>query len=326
MHKNDFETIQKTTVRQYMNTWMTETKINELKSSSYDRKEQVLENQVYPYIGDLQVSNLTTSDIQSMINSLSKKYSYSTIKKAYEAVNACMKLAIIKRDIQYNPALGVTLPTNIQKSEGEIIFFNESEIKLITEEAVRKYNNDIPIYRLGYAVLFLLNTGLRIGEALALQWRDIDFINKTVFIKKNVKLVKNRDSKQETKYILKEQNNPKTKKSTRTVPLNANAINALLQLKTVTGNHQHVFATKTGKIINPRNIDRMFRNILTQCKLPLCGLHSLRHTFASILFKNGVDVKTVSEILGHSDVSITYNTYVHLIQEQKIKAVELINI
>ena len=75
----------------------------------------------------------------------------------------------------------------------------------------------------------------------------------------------------------------------------------------------------------PRNIDRMLRNILTKCNIKPCGVHALRHTYASMLFKKGVDVKTVSELLGHADVSITYNTYIHLIKEQKQQAVTLLD-
>ncbi len=325
MHQSDFLVVQKTTIQEYMENWFTNVKANELKPSSYDRKEQTLKYQVYPHIGYLQLANITSDDVQRMVNKLKTKYSYSTIKKAYEAVNECFKWAVIKRDLRYNPALGVKLPTNIQPEEGDIRFFSEIEIESISSESTRLYSNGTSVYRLGQAIILLLNTGMRIGEASALKWTDIDIQHKTITIRKNMKLIKNR-TEIGNKYILQEQDRPKSKAGSRIIPINEDALIAIKELIKVTGKSKYVLSTSTGKPVNPRNMDRMFRNILTQCNLPLCGVHALRHTFASILFKNGVDVKTVSELLGHADVTITYNTYVHLIQEQKIKAVELINI
>jgi len=84
-------------------------------------------------------------------------------------------------------------------------------------------------------------------------------------------------------------------------------------------------ANDAGNICEPRNIDRMFRNILAKCGIKPCGVHALRHTFASMLFKRGVDVKTVSELLGHANVSVTYDRYIHLIKEQKQEAVALLD-
>lgn len=71
-------------------------------------------------------------------------------------------------------------------------------------------------------------------------------------------------------------------------------------------------STENNNIMNPRNLDRMFRNILTRCNIKPCGVHALKYTFASLLFKKGIDVKAVSELLGHADVKVMYNTYIHL--------------
>ena len=82
-------------------------------------------------------------------------------------------------------------------------------------------------------------------------------------------------------------------------------------------------STKNGTVITPRNIDRIFRRIAVGAGLPeekIYGIHALRHTFATLLLSNGVDIKTVSELLGHSDVTITYNTYIHVVDDLKRKA------
>lgn len=319
-------TIKNITVEEYCTNWLENVKINELKPSSYDRKELTLLKQVYPSIGMLQFSQLTIDDIQSMINELKeKKLSYSSIKKAYEAINECCKYAMIRGDLQSNPCIGVSLPKSLKRQDGNIKFYTEEQVELLLQQSTIKYNNGKYKYRLGYGIQFLLYTGIRIGEALALTWADVNFDNKTINVNKNLKQIKNRDD-DSTHYKIIIQDSTKTSSGSRIVPLNDKAIGALKQIKIITGHHEHVFSTETGNYIYTRAFDTMFRKIQHNCGFKeVYGVHALRHTFASLLFKKGVDVKTVSEILGHKDVSVTYNTYIHLIQEQKINAINLLD-
>lgn len=314
-------------VQEYCNNWLQNIQSNILKPSSYDRKEMTLENQVYPLIGNICMSQITFDDIQSMVNELKKQnLSYSTIKKAYEAINGCFKYALIKGDVSKNPCIGVTLPKNLKHQDGDIKFYTEGQIKLLLEQSTIKYSNGRDKYRLGYGIQFLLYTGLRIGEALALTWEDVDFQNKTITINKNLKQVKNRDDNEQGNYKIIIQNTTKTSSGSRIVPLNNKSIEALNHFKEITGKYKYVFSTETGNNVSGRTYDTMFRKIQENCKFKeIYGVHALRHTFASLLFKKGVDVKTVSEILGHKDVSVTYNTYIHLIQEQKMNAISLLD-
>ena len=106
------------------------------------------------------------------------------------------------------------------------------------------------------------------------------------------------------------------------------AYDALLHIKEITGDGIYVFESKNKKPITPKNIDRLIRCAATRAGFPedriLCA-HALRHTFASMLFAKGVDVKTVSKILGHANVSITYNTYINIIEKQKVDAVKILD-
>lgn len=320
-------TIKNITVEEYCINWLKNVKINELKPSSYDRKETTLLNQVFPLIGMLQLPQLSIDNVQEMINQLRKnKLSYSTIKKAYEAINECCKYAMIRGDLQKNPCIGVSLPKNLKHRDSDIKFYTEEQIKLLLEQSIVKYSNGKNKYRLGYGIQFLLYTGLRIGEALALTWKDVDFENKTIRINKNLKQVKNRDNNSQIKYKVIIQDSTKTKSGSRIIPLNNKSIEALNHIKEITGQYEYIFSTETGNVIFARAFDTMFRKIQTNCGFKeIYGVHALRHTFASLLFKKGVDVKTVSEILGHKDVSVTYNIYIHLIQEQKMNAVNLLD-
>ena len=136
----------------------------QLKPTSYARKELTLARQVYPYIGDIPISQLTHNDIQNMINELNiQGLSYSTIKKAYEAACGCIRHYRIKNSLSFNSCEGISLPINKQKEISNVTFFNEDQMKKIKEEALRKYANNTSVYRLGDAIVLLMYSGMRIG-------------------------------------------------------------------------------------------------------------------------------------------------------------------
>lgn len=324
LHKNDFVEIQKTTVQGYMNNWLHTVKVNEVKQSSLDKIETVLEHQIYPCIGDLQIANLKSGDIQAMVNQLIRDdYSYSTINQAYHIVNDCFKTALIRNEIINNPTLGVSLPKKSKYKKGYVYYFADDEVKKIISEATRKQKNGNNAHRLGWGIVLMLYTGIRAGELLGLRWADVDFENGYMSIKQSMSRVKNRDENADKKYKL-ENGKTKTKSSERDIPLNHNALDALCELQKITGKYKYVIVNKQGSQILPYSFRTVLNSVLNNCEIETRGPHVLRHTFASMLFKKGVDVKTVSELLGHSDVATTYNTYIHLIKEQKQNAVKLI--
>lgn len=318
--------IAKMTIEEFLVDWLENILVNTLKPKSYAIKEYIIKQQITPRIGLLQVNSIVASDIQQMINDMVKEgLSYSTIKKSYDALNQRFKLAIKQGQVNKNPILGVELPIQKNKKSSEIHFFTEEQCKELIKESRRIYSsNNQNVYRLGELVPFLIFTGLRIGEAIALEWNDVDFENKIITINKNVVEVK---SKETGKYILEKQDSTKTDSSTRMVPLSNSAIECIKNLKQINGNKKFVFASKTGKYISPSNFNRMFRGIQKSLKYEVVlGVHSLRHTFATLMLNKGIDVKIVSELLGHSNVSVTYNIYIHTIQSQKIKAINMVDI
>ena len=323
--KFELGNVTKLSLKEYMNDWLTMTKKPTLKPASYDRLERTCENQIYPYLGIMQFSQITDRDIQNFLNNRAEELSYSSLKKVYEALNGVFKIASIRQHISMNPMLTVVLPARADDELSDVRFFNEEQITKIKAEAIRKYSTGKDVYRLGYAFILLLNTGMRMGEALALSWDDIDFDNRLINIHKSVASVKDRsDSDKKSKLIV--QDMPKTKKSIRIITMNDGAYNALQYIKGINGDKPYVLARESGSLGSPSMLDKAFRKIQKHCDIsPILGVHALRHTFASILFKNNIDVKTVSELLGHSGTTITYNTYIHLISEQKIKAVKIID-
>ena len=324
--KNNHLEIKKETIEEYLTDWLLNTKKVTLKPSSFDRLENTCKCQIYPYIGWYQIGSITPSDLQTFINDRAKEQSHSSVKKIYEALNAAFSLAVQREYIVKNPMTGVVLPSNSNDKKQDIHFFTTEQIKLIKSECLAKYSTGKHRYRLGYAYILLLNTGMRVGEALALEWTDIDFKKRTLSITKSIAQIKNRDSNSDLKYSYMLQETPKTKNSVRTLYLNDNAYESIKELYQITGEYKYVLANSSGEPTTHKTLDRTFRQIQKRCEIsPQYGVHTLRHTFASIMFMNGVDVKTVSAILGHSGTNITYNTYIHLIQEQKIDAMKILN-
>ena len=325
--KNGYLEIQKITLQEYMDNWLYDVRVNDLKPKSFDRLEVTLNNQIYKNIGDIQIASLEPSDIQKMINKLRDDgFSYSTIKKAYEAINARFKSGIACGEVIKNPCVGVVLPKKIKKPVSEIRYFIDDEIDIICKESVAKYGNGRQIYRLGHSIILLMNTGIRLGELIALKWEKINFDKKTMLIDETMETIKNREEDPETKWILYHQDNAKTDSSVRTIPLNPNAISALEELYKITGKYKHVMSTGKDTILSPRNFDRMFRNILTRCNIKPCGVHACRHSFASSMLRKKVDIKVISKILGHSSVIITYDIYTHIIDEMEHESVNLLNV
>lgn len=324
--KYNANNIAKMTLEEFLVDWLENILVNTLKPKSYAIKEYIIKQQIVPRIGLLQINSIVATDIQQMINDMVKEnLSYSTIKKAYDTLNQRFKLAINQEQVNKNPTLGVILPKQTNKKNSEIQYFSKEQCKELIKESRRTQGfNNQNVYRLGELVPFLIYTGLRIGEAIALEWKDIDDKNNTITINKNVIEVKSQETE---KYVLEKQDSTKTDSSTRIIPMSNSAKECIENLKKINGDKQFVFASQTGKYISPSNFSRMFRGIQKALKYEtVLGIHSLRHTFATLMLNKGIDVKIVSELLGHSNVSVTYNIYIHTIQSQKIKAINMIDI
>lgn len=225
-----------------------------------------------------------------------------------------------------NPVDGVVMPSEKKFGSKQVFSYSEDQIRLIAQEAVRTYANGKPVYRYGQVIILLLNTGMRVGEALYLKWKDVHIANNNIFVHGNVIEAKTHDESMKHYQII-EQDTPKSDKSTRYIPLNDNAVKSLESLRNEISDSKRVIATKNGTIVSSRKIYTTMQKILEHCGITdaVDIVHALRHTFATQLIRAGVDIKTVSEILGHSDVSTTMKFYYHVIEEQKHSAVKKLN-
>lgn len=318
-------------VSDYIENWLIHVKRPSLKPASYDRLESTFVNHIEKSaVGRSQLGNLTSMDIQKLINEKSRSLSYSSIKKIYELLNSCFSYAVISRDIDFNPVLAVTMPKqeNIKKETKKMQIYTEDELNRIKATASIRYKTGNIRYRHAYLFVLLANTGMREGEALALTWENVDLENRLIRVCRNAAVIKNRDDDSGKKYDLVV-TTVKTKTGNRTIPCNDQAMEALLWLKSYQEKHhiktEFVDCNGSGGMLSPHTLPKLLAGVLKAADVPYKGIHSFRHTFASNLIKAGVDVKIVSQLLGHASVKITYDTYVHVGLEGAVSAVNKLN-
>ena len=303
-------------------------KKNVLKPSSFDREVRT-GNLINKYIGNYTFEQLSTQFIQTeLINKLKDdNYSYSTIHKVYVLLNECLKYAVDTDKLEKNPCRLVKQPPKKMFKKKEIRWLSEDEIKLFKEQAVCKYKTGNDRYIYGLPISLIIYTGLRCGELAALKWSDIDFENKKIYVRKNIVTIYDYEDTERKTRKVNLQASTKTSDG-RTIPLIKSAEDILNSIKSKYQeiNSDGFIINNSDKMVHVDTLSDSYTNIAKTAgiKNPL-GIHTLRHTFASLLIKKGVDIKIVSDILGHKDVSFTYNIYVHILEEQKTQAMSLLD-
>ena len=219
----------------------------------------------------------------------------------------------------------VNLPKEIKK---EYIVY-------LTIDKEKRFIPALNAHKLQCLFLFAVGTGVRLGELLALTWNDIDFDDKTVSVNKSIRQETIFNNKGEGKYTTIIQP-PKTETSIRTVPIPSNIIHKLKQFKTIQNKEKLsngelympsdlVFTTPIGTPINTSNLRKTYNRLLKKANINNIKFHALRHTYATRLFEEEVQIKTVQSLLGHSDINTTMNIYTHVTNAVKNNAIEKLN-
>ena len=193
----------------------------------------------------------------------------------------------------------------------EIVVFNEKERQKLLKYLIESQN----IKNLG--VLISLYSGLRIGEVCGLKWKDIDFENKVLNVRRTIQRVYL--GERESKII---STTPKSKKSIRKIPLAKILIEKLKPLSTLYSKEDYIINGLSDKYTEPLVYRYTYQSVLKECNVPYRKYHCLRHTFATRCIRVGMDIKSLSEVLGHSNIGITLSTYVHSSYEVKKKYID----
>lgn len=296
-----------TTVNEYLNQWLEIAAKPKLRERTYVEYSNLLNRYVKNILGNKKLAEVQPLDVQALYtHMLAKGLSARTVKYTHNVLSSAFKQAIKWKLIMQNPVAQAELP---KQTKIEMKVMSPEESKLFLEVASK--------HRLGVFFHLMLLTGMRPSEILGLQWEDIDLEKHLVIVQRSVVW----RTKGSGWYF----SQPKTLRSNRNIPLSNLLIvdikehrHKQLEERLKEGskyeNHNLVFATSTGKPFMQRNIIRYFKEIIKESNLPkTLRLYDLRHTCATLLLFANENPKVVAERLGHASVTLTLDTYSHVL-------------
>lgn len=293
----------KLTFRDAAQQWLLSAKLR-VKPSSYANYQNIVNKHLLPTLGGAIMTNLTTAKMNDFIwqklnigrlggkGGLSAK-SVRDIMTVFRSISVYAAREYGIREIYF------TMPKTEQK---RMEVLNEDERSKLIRFLLANLN------KTNAAVLLCLFTGLRVGELCGLRWEDIDLKNNMISVNRTVQRVNHTGT---SEVII---DSPKSRSSVRTIPIPGFIADCLSKM---VGNAGTYLITGTATPTEPRTMQNRFRRILKDCGLRIVNFHMIRHTYATVCVEHGFDPKTLSELLGHADASITLNRYVHSSMQMK---------
>lgn len=303
--------------KDWIYAWLLEKK-DYIKESTYANYSNNIFNHIIPKLGNYYLNELNHKIIQDFLLELSKNgrkdNNGGLAEKTIKDITIIIK-GSIKKGINEDKIKHIELTFNYPKDN------KENKLYVLTKREQNKITNYVleNISSKNIGLLISLYSGIRIGELCALRWEDVDFKKNCLTINKTIQRVYIKDkNKNISKVII---TTPKTKNANREIPINKDFLEILKKVKS---DKKHYILTGNEKYIEPRTYRKYFNKVLDELKIKHFNFHSLRHTFATNCISLGVDYKTVSELLGHANVNITLNLYVHPRYSQKKKCIDLV--
>lgn len=287
------------TVTELIAEWLNSMK-NQVKPCTYQKYECVCRNHIISDLGTIAVRYISRFTIMSFTERLlEKNLSTKTVNDILIVLGIALKYA--------QETYSITVPkiNYVKEHQKEMRVFSAQEQRVINDYLMQQ----IDIHKFG--VLLALYTGMRIGELCALRWDDIT--DEHIVINKTMMRIKNEQGKTEVKIC-----SPKSESSNRIIPTPKYLLPMINQFRS----NGYVLSNDKLKYTEPRLMQIKFGQMIAECNIEKTNFHALRHTFATRCIEAGVDVKTLSELLGHSDVKTTLNRYVHSSFELKQKSME----
>lgn len=303
--------------KDWIYNWLLEKK-HYIKESTYANYSNAVFNHIIPKLGHYKLDELSHKLIQDYLLDLSKNgkingnggLSSKTIKDITIIIKGSLKKAMNENKIKH---IELTFNYPLDSKIEKIYVLSKSEQNKITSYCLENLDNK------NLGILISLYSGLRIGELCSLQWNDINLKKSLININKTVQRIYVKDFEESKSKIII--TTPKTKNANREIPVSKEFIALLKKFK---GKNNEYILSGSEKLIEPRTYRKYFDKVLKKIKINHINFHSLRHTFATNCISLGVDYKTVSELLGHANVNITLNLYVHPRLSQKKKCIKLI--
>lgn len=295
--------------QEWLSNWLENYVQPTVKRRTYTRYKEIVEKHIIPKLGELKLCEITPYVLQCYVTELLKSGNLRT-GEGLSANSVNSIITVIQNTLKAAHSLGA-----INEYEGNKIKrprSNEKNIECFSmseQKMIEQYIKNEESTRL-FGVLLSLYTGLRIGELLALEWSDIDMNKGELCVSKTCHYGKN-----ESGLFVRITDVPKTQSSIRTIPIPKQLMPRLWEIKKKSRS-THIVSNGEN-LISIRSYQRSFSTLLKKLSISHRGFHSLRHTFATRALECGMDIKTLSEILGHKNPNVTLNRYAHSLMEHK---------
>lgn len=295
------------TMEYYIGQWLQTVKLR-CKQSTYSKYSNICKNHIIPILGKVHMNNLSNGDICHLLyaDEMLAPKTLSDILCVLKMIYSYAKSAGCKGCAQLNE-----ISIRVPKSATQILLIDEQR------QLVQYLLTDVNFIKLG--IYLVICTGIRIGELCALRRESIDFQNGLLHIGATMQRVQTDDPKKKTEVIITE---PKSACSIRDIPLTKSMIEVFEPHFLNMPNNAYLLTGEDGRFIEPNTMRYHFSRILKAGGVRQIKFHALRHSFATRCIESGVDVKTLSEILGHENVNITLNRYVHSSVDLKRESME----
>ena len=304
------------TLGEWLDRWLTDYKENTVRPGTLAGYRSCIENYIKPQLGGKQVSLVTSQDVQKLYRKLKENgrvrehprfgsaLSDTTINRLHAIFHQAMEDALHAHIIAKNPTVGATVPKA-----------SHAPKRVLTDKELDTFLDAVREDKIWGDFFYVeLTTGLRRGEITALLWSDLDTLNKTISVSKQY--VKNPNGELTL-------SRPKTETSVRKVSIPQDAVDLLIAEHGKHPENPYMFPSPvTGEMYYPDSVVNLHKKILKDAGLPHIRFHDLRHTFATLALQNGVDVKTVSSMLGHYDAGFTLRTYTHATRQKQDEAAQ----
>jgi integrase len=312
---------------EWLDIWLKDYKKSSISPVTYYTYHLNVEHHIRPALGNVELQKVKPHHIQKLLNDMGKKtpkreaYNPWTILKVKNILSGAFEQAIRNQMLLVNPVRATVSPK-----------MEQAEIRILTRYEQAEFLNACKGHRLEALYNLALATGMRRGEILALSWDSVNLDTKSITVKTSVSRVKDPDTKK-TQIIF---NEPKTKAGRRSVPIVDSLIPILIahrerqdsekaQAGAAWNPHNLVFCSNVGTILEPRRVCTTMDKITNSANLDHFTFHALRHTFSTRMLEAGVPAKVVQEILGHADVTLTLNTYSHVLETTAHEQIAKIN-
>lgn len=300
--------VKEKTINQITEEWKEEKK-KYVKKSTYAAYQLLIQNHITPYFGDLYEVNEEKVQ-QFVFYKLDAGLSEKTIRDIIIVLKMILKFGIKNGYLEY-VQIDVKFPSKQEKKDLDVL--SKADQKKFMEHL----RNNFTFKNLG--IFICLSTGMRIGEICGLRWCDVDTAEGVIKVRHTLQRIYIIEG--ETRHTELLLDTPKTANSVRDIPMSSELLKMLKSLNKVVNENYYVISNDI-KPIEPRTYRNYYKKLCKQLDIPELKFHGLRHSFATRCIESKADYKTVSVLLGHSNISTTLNLYVHPNKEQKKKTID----